>query len=414
MVPNSPSEIGVASATPSSQRASLHLATDSPATTASNLPGSPQPTATSLPNGEMEPTQAAFPDLTETLDSSPHAPLNGRVNGNISHISSLNEASRFSDEVIGSSSDLNPVDVSSTISTSSIQIDHLGSKHKRSILSQNVDADSEFTSGVHDAAAEEAEDEQLAAAMEAEEASDSDDGKELNALEQEAEIPLEELLRSYGYVPREEGMEVQSEEEEEVDDDGRPHDFESDSEMSPKLAQESPPKVVADQPDPDIVEESVHEESSDDEDAEAIFENPLKLNGPSTSGSIPSTNADVMVQSSTTLSPALASSLPSSSNIVAVVSPIPASPDKLIEVDSEPKSLTETKPDTKIEIDAIEDEEIPSLAQHASSEVDLSSIKPPFLLRGTLRPYQQAGLEWLVSLYLNQHNGILADEMGLG
>lgn len=45
---------------------------------------------------------------------------------------------------------------------------------------------------------------------------------------------------------------------------------------------------------------------------------------------------------------------------------------------------------------------------------DTATIKPPFLLRGTLRPYQQAGLEWLVSLYLNKHNGILADEMGLG
>jgi helicase SWR1 len=36
------------------------------------------------------------------------------------------------------------------------------------------------------------------------------------------------------------------------------------------------------------------------------------------------------------------------------------------------------------------------------------------LLRGTLRPYQHAGLEWLASLYANNMNGILADEMGLG
>jgi helicase SWR1 len=41
-------------------------------------------------------------------------------------------------------------------------------------------------------------------------------------------------------------------------------------------------------------------------------------------------------------------------------------------------------------------------------------VRPPFLLRGTLRPYQQAGLEWLASLYANKMNGILADEMGLG
>ncbi|WFD33362.1 DNA helicase [Malassezia cuniculi] len=41
-------------------------------------------------------------------------------------------------------------------------------------------------------------------------------------------------------------------------------------------------------------------------------------------------------------------------------------------------------------------------------------IRTPFLFRGTLRPYQQKGLEWLVSLYNNKVNGILADEMGLG
>lgn len=43
-----------------------------------------------------------------------------------------------------------------------------------------------------------------------------------------------------------------------------------------------------------------------------------------------------------------------------------------------------------------------------------NALRPPFLLRGTLRPYQQTGFEWLASLYANNANGILADEMGLG
>ncbi|GJJ08398.1 hypothetical protein Clacol_002614 [Clathrus columnatus] len=43
-----------------------------------------------------------------------------------------------------------------------------------------------------------------------------------------------------------------------------------------------------------------------------------------------------------------------------------------------------------------------------------SKVNTPFLLRGVLRPYQQAGLEWLASLHTNRLNGILADEMGLG
>lgn len=41
-------------------------------------------------------------------------------------------------------------------------------------------------------------------------------------------------------------------------------------------------------------------------------------------------------------------------------------------------------------------------------------VPVPPLLRGTLRPYQKQGLNWLASLYNNGTNGILADEMGLG
>merc|ERR1719487_352587 len=48
------------------------------------------------------------------------------------------------------------------------------------------------------------------------------------------------------------------------------------------------------------------------------------------------------------------------------------------------------------------------------AERQIAHLKPPFLLRATLRPYQQAGLEWLASLYTGGVNGILADEMGLG
>eukprot|EP01113_Clastostelium_recurvatum_P034248 TRINITY_DN4621_c0_g1_i1.p1 TRINITY_DN4621_c0_g1~~TRINITY_DN4621_c0_g1_i1.p1 ORF type:complete len:1181 (-),score=433.08 TRINITY_DN4621_c0_g1_i1:55-3597(-) len=40
--------------------------------------------------------------------------------------------------------------------------------------------------------------------------------------------------------------------------------------------------------------------------------------------------------------------------------------------------------------------------------------QPDMLEGGQLKPYQMAGLQWLVSLYNNKLNGILADEMGLG
>jgi helicase SWR1 len=49
-----------------------------------------------------------------------------------------------------------------------------------------------------------------------------------------------------------------------------------------------------------------------------------------------------------------------------------------------------------------------------SGKTLVPAVPLPALLRGTLRSYQHAGLNWLASLYRNGTNGILADEMGLG
>lgn len=71
-----------------------------------------------------------------------------------------------------------------------------------------------------------------------------------------------------------------------------------------------------------------------------------------------------------------------------------------------------------------EEEEEPKTPGSADSEKDekveeingfkVKDVPVPSLLRGTLRPYQKQGLNWLASLYNNNTNGILADEMGLG
>lgn len=53
-------------------------------------------------------------------------------------------------------------------------------------------------------------------------------------------------------------------------------------------------------------------------------------------------------------------------------------------------------------------------SQSRSDSLIKQAVAQPTLLRGDLRSYQQAGLEWLASLYRNKTNGILADEMGLG
>lgn len=53
-----------------------------------------------------------------------------------------------------------------------------------------------------------------------------------------------------------------------------------------------------------------------------------------------------------------------------------------------------------------------------SADVEEIDVQPSILVgpngKGTMRSYQLAGLQWMVSLYNNQLNGILADEMGLG
>lgn len=71
-----------------------------------------------------------------------------------------------------------------------------------------------------------------------------------------------------------------------------------------------------------------------------------------------------------------------------------------------PKSSEDAKIDEKDnELDIVEEE---------INGSKVRDVPLPPLLRGTLRPYQKQGLNWLASLYNNGTNGILADEMGLG
>lgn len=69
------------------------------------------------------------------------------------------------------------------------------------------------------------------------------------------------------------------------------------------------------------------------------------------------------------------------------------------------------KPEAPAEEDA---KFTPDSAQEGGGKALVPSVPVPTLLRGMLRSYQHAGLNWLASLYRNGTNGILADEMGLG
>lgn len=101
--------------------------------------------------------------------------------------------------------------------------------------------------------------------------------------------------------------------------------------------------------------------------------------------------------------------------------PIPKKP-KIQVVDEEAEEVVSdasTPKFTSSEEDDDEDDEDEEasgdeIAKEGEGDTDVNRIRPPFLLRGTLRPYQHDGLEWLASLYANNMNGILADEMGLG
>lgn len=74
--------------------------------------------------------------------------------------------------------------------------------------------------------------------------------------------------------------------------------------------------------------------------------------------------------------------------------------------------------DEESEGSTVEDEEPKTPSAEAKVEeingLKVRDVPIPSLLRGTLRPYQKQGLNWLASLYNNDTNGILADEMGLG
>ena len=80
---------------------------------------------------------------------------------------------------------------------------------------------------------------------------------------------------------------------------------------------------------------------------------------------------------------------------------------------SENETGSDDDSDDEDEEEAQDAEELTAM-DGAEEDPNAPKIRPPFLLRGTLRPYQHAGLDWLAGLYANNMNGILADEMGLG
>lgn len=68
----------------------------------------------------------------------------------------------------------------------------------------------------------------------------------------------------------------------------------------------------------------------------------------------------------------------------------------------------------KYQVDILSLVQSKEIKQHLTKLVNIKKEEPHPLFLGTLRPYQQDGLSWLVFLKNNRFGGILADDMGLG
>ncbi len=69
---------------------------------------------------------------------------------------------------------------------------------------------------------------------------------------------------------------------------------------------------------------------------------------------------------------------------------------------------------SNVKMEAKEEDEADDPPMTADSGKTYIGQQPDLITGATLRDYQLAGVQWMVSLYENGLNGILADEMGLG
>lgn len=84
----------------------------------------------------------------------------------------------------------------------------------------------------------------------------------------------------------------------------------------------------------------------------------------------------------------------------------------VIETDSKTPSKGKSTNHRRRKTEKEEDAEL--LQEQVESPTFVEFTESPGYIHGELRPYQIAGLNWLVSLHENNISGILADEMGLG
>lgn len=291
----------------------------------------------------------------------------------------------------------------STLSISATPCDSPADSPLAAALGEAEGDDDDVFDGLEDAGRDE-EDENMEAEMEAE---DEEDDSELGGLAEEADMPIEELLRRSGYsamVEAEAGEEGEADVDTTMDDDH--------SSATPAIEASAPSETTT--PAPDLTAEEVEaeamsefgsegDEAREDEDEQLEEAMEAEEAGAASDDSEMdglAEDADMPIEELMRkygYGPADASA--------AGVADAPA-PD-----DSVP--LTNGNHIEEIDEDEVQSEtaQSPAPAEEEEEEEDelpvekVANIRPPFLLRGSLRPYQQAGLEWLASLYTSGVNG---------
>ncbi|GAA5916406.1 hypothetical protein JCM6882_001549 [Rhodosporidiobolus microsporus] len=303
------------------------------------------------------------------------------------------------------------------------------------------DGDVGFAEAAADDAERAEEDDAMAAEMEKEEGQSDDD--EMNGLAAEADMPIEELLRRSGYAAMmaeeaaaEEGggedeEEEEEEEEEDEEDGGTTADLSAQPSEAPTPADTAPAsptpaaELNAEEKEAEAMSEFGSEggEARDDEDDQMAAEMEAEEDGNASDDSEMAglaDEADMPIEelmrkygyggaadAAADVHAAGDAVDPTKPSLNGTASPQPKEEDE----EEEEVGSPAPKEEDEEEVEGGEEEED---EREASPLVKQISLQPPFLLRATLRPYQQAGLEWLASLYAGGINGILADEMGLG
>ncbi|GAA5906550.1 hypothetical protein JCM8208_000477 [Rhodotorula glutinis] len=305
------------------------------------------------------------------------------------------------------------------------------------------DGDVGFAEADEDDARRAEEDDAYAAEMEKEDKEDDDD--ELKGLADEADMPIEELLRRSGYAAMlaeqeaggeaAEGEEEDGEEGEEDEEDSAMADVlahgpvkEGSTEPSaaataasstgaaspstPGTSAPAAPDLTAEEKEAEAMSEfgsDAGEEQRDDED-DALAQEMEAEEGESDDEEMKGLEEDADMPIEELMRKygygGGAAAEPSGD----VESAAAASPKREEDEDGAASASEEDEDEEREGPEADADDKIST----EPSDRQIQHLRPPFLLRATLRPYQQAGLEWLASLYTGGVNGILADEMGLG